>query len=103
MTKSVQNHPGGLTNTPQHLVGQEPEVTEGRPMPGDSHHRQTGASTAPKGVDVADPHPSNEEHPYRGKHRDAAHPPEAKDYGANPARHDGTAPPRPHNVGSGAE
>jgi len=104
MTKPAQNHPGGLTNTPQHLVGEETEITEGRPVPGNAHHRQTGTGTAPEARDVADPHPANEEHPYRARHPGGAHPPdETKDYGANPAQHDGSAPARPHNAGSGPQ
>lgn len=56
----------------------------------------TGSGTGPN--DVADPHPSNEEHYDREKRPGGAHPP-AKDLGTNDAIHDGKAkrrpPPRP--------
>jgi hypothetical protein len=94
---------GAAVNTPQHLVGEQPAITEGRPdgkTGEEGKTRQTGVGTADPSVDVADPHPANEEHPYRARRPGGAHPP-AKDLGPNPAIHDGTAPKRPHNEGSG--
>jgi hypothetical protein len=89
-------------NTPQHLVGQDNSITEGRPekpSPANWHHNPAR--------EEADPHPSNEEHPY-----DAPRPGGAKgapsgaakgrtDIGPNPAAHDGKAPPPPDNADKG--
>jgi len=47
--------------------------------------------------DVADPHPSNEEHYDRVKHPGGANPPK-KDLGPNPSIHNGKAPKRPRNA-----
>ena len=99
------NTPGAPTNTPQHLVGEQPEIQEGRPSHLTGHEGktvQTGKGTTEPALDVADPHPANEEHPYREKKPGGADPP-AKDLGPNPAVHNGEAPKRPHNTGSGAE
>jgi hypothetical protein len=66
-------------------------------------HRQTGENTSPDPAnEVQDPHPSDEEHPYRERHPGGANPPRI-DIGPNPAAHNGTPPRRPHNAGSGPE
>ena len=61
---------------------------------------QTGPGTAPPNLDVADPHPSDEEP--EPPHPGGVHSPK-DDIGPNDAIHDGTPPPRPHNAGSGPE
>ena len=105
------NRSGAPTNTPQHILDNGTGITEGTPS-GDTAregaHRQTGANTAPPERDVTDPHPSDEEHPYREKEPGGANPPSDTprghvDNGPNPAVHTGTAPPRPHNAGSGPD
>ena len=106
------NRPGAPTNPPQHLFDNNTGITEGEPS-GDTAqegaHRQTGAGTSPDPADeIVDPHPSDEEHPYRAKYPGGANPPADTtrghvDNGPNPAIHDGTPPPRPHNRGSGPE
>ncbi|AKR55643.1 hypothetical protein XM25_07475 [Devosia sp. H5989] len=62
--------------------------------------RQTGPHTAPADRDVADPHPSDEEPQTDAPRPGGEHPPR-RDLGPNDAINDGTAPPRPHNAGSG--
>lgn len=52
----------------------------------------TGSKTGPH--DVADPHPSNEEHYDRQEHPGGATPPK-RDLGPNNAIHDGTPGKRP--------
>lgn len=83
------------TNPPQHMP---------RPVPPTKSPLETGVPTGPgtagRATDVADPHPDNEEHWRQERHPGGAHPPK-KDIGPNDAMHDGTAPPRPHNAGSG--
>jgi hypothetical protein len=94
---------GKMTNTPQHLVGEQPEIAEGVASgvdPG-KKTRQTGTGTSHTN-DVADPHPSDEEHYDLVRHPGGANPP-TKDIGPNPSKHQGAAPPRPHNAGSGPE
>ena len=59
----------------------------------------TGAGTSTTN-DVADPHPSTEQHYDRIKGPGGANPPK-KDLGPNPSIHNGTAPPRPKNVEGG--
>ena len=80
--------------------------TKGRDTtPSDAGHAgsaQTGQGTAPPELDVADPHPSDEGDPYDARRPGGTHPPK-KDIGPNPAAHDGEAPRRPHNAGSGPE
>jgi hypothetical protein len=92
-----------VTNTPQHLVGEQPEITEGIPSRTDPRKmtRQTGVGTSATN-DVADPHPSDEEHYDLVRHPGGANPP-TKDIGPNPSKHQGAAPPRPRNAGSGPE
>ncbi|RYE09783.1 MAG: hypothetical protein EOP22_08025 [Hyphomicrobiales bacterium] len=80
-------------NPRQHDFGE----AESPPAPVPSKHRQTGQGTAPPELDVADPHPSNEEHPYKARHPGGAHPP-IKDIGPNSAIHGGEPPPRPDNA-----
>jgi hypothetical protein len=98
------NEPGAPVNTPQHLVGQT-NAQEGTPS-GQTGSRastqQTGPRTAPREVDVADPHPADEGHPYDARHPGGTNPP-TKDLGPNPGIHNGTPARRPHNAGSGAE
>ena len=103
-----------LTNPPQHIFDNDTGIDDY--VPGaeaqtarEGAHRQTGDATAPPETDVADPHPSNEEHPYRRFDRRSTvgargeSPTVDTDIGPNPATHDGTPPPRPHNAGSGPE
>lgn len=52
-----------------------------------------------EGVDAADPHPEQEGDPYNARKPVGQHPPDlAKDIGPNPAKHNGSAPSRPHNA-----
>ena len=106
------NRPGAPTNTPQHLFDNGTGITEGVPSgrtAREGAHRQTGAGTSPDPDNEAvDPHPADEEHPYRearpggaGSHGHLLKGNE--EIGANPARHDGNPPPRPHNRGSGPD
>ena len=53
----------------------------------------TGEGTGPR--DVADPHPSNEEHYDKQVHPGGANPPPAGDLGPNNAIHDGKPKRRP--------
>lgn len=62
----------------------------------------TGEGTAPKN-DVADPHPSTEEHYDQIERPGGARAPKGSDVGANSYAHDGKAAPRPKNKGSGPE
>ncbi len=99
------NRPGARTNPPQHLLDGGVDIDE----------RSLGATVptpfAAPAIDPAlpsDPHPAEEEHPYRARHPGGANPPVNApegdhDVGPNPALHDGTAPPRPHNAGSGPQ
>jgi hypothetical protein len=87
-----QNRPGGPTNLPQH----SPDEAGGRPPPVRSKHAQTGTGTSDQN-DVADPHPSTEEHYDRVRHPGGAHPPR-KDLSTSVGRHDGSAPPPPDNA-----
>jgi hypothetical protein len=113
------NRPGAPTNPP-HTAREGTDISEGRPdsLPRartDGHtahegaHRQTGDNTSPDPAEslppghdpgVTDPHPSDEEHPYRAKPPGGTNPPKA-DIGPNPAAHDGTPPPRPDNADNG--
>ena len=94
------NRPGAPTNPPQHLVSEEPEVTQEehlqvRPLLSE----QTVEGTAPPDRDVADPHPADEEHYGRIPHPGGANPPPPNlDMGADPEKHDGAAPPAPANA-----
>ena len=86
--------------TPERDAYNTPKPAEG---PG---HRQTGVETAPPEMDVADPHPSEEGHPYDAPDPggDTAPPTEVEkgraNIGPNPAVHDGEAPPRPKHSGT---
>jgi len=63
-----------------------------------------GSGSSYQGLDPADPHPSVEGNPYGAKRPGGANPPApGTDIGPNPSKHNGSAPPRPHNAGSGAE
>jgi hypothetical protein len=62
----------------------------------------TGVRTARKN-DVADPHPSTEEHYDQIERPGGVKPPKGSDTGVNSYAHDGKAPPRPKNRGSGPE
>jgi hypothetical protein len=89
-------------SSPSHRTG----GTDGNAVTGKEKIRQTGRGTAPHNLDVADPHPSDEEHPYKAPQGGDASPPPDTDIGndnigPNPSRHDGSAPQRPHNRGSG--
>ena len=109
-SNSSINRPGAPTNPPQHLFAAPvreqgatvPTSREGIALPTGENTSPDPAEGLPPGHDpgVADPHPSNEEHPYRGKDPDGANPPKP-DIGPNPAAHDGTPPPRPDNAAHG--
>ena len=104
MTDKVRhNEPSAPVNTRQHLVGQQPDVTEGAPKAPAQASVEAHEETM-QGLDPAAPHPAEEGKPYAARHPGGAHPPSPnKDLGPNPAVHDGEAPPRPHNAGSGPE
>jgi hypothetical protein len=105
MSTPPLNRPAGAINPPQHLFDEQVPVAE----------RSLGAgavpAAAPRPADAAlpaDPHPADEEHPSLAPHPGGANPPVNSpegdhDMGPNPALHDGFAPPRPHNAGSGPE
>mgnify|MGYP004514704739 CR=1 FL=1 len=57
----------------------------------------SGEGTAPPNIDVADPHPADEDHYDRQKHPGGDHAPH-HDIGQNSYINDGTAPPKPRNV-----
>ena len=81
-------------NPPQHSAGDYGATT-----PSDKHREgvQTGAGTG--GVDdVVDPHPSDEEHPYREARPGGANPPRDTTQKANPHTHTGKPPRRPKNA-----
>jgi len=79
-----QKRPGRLTNTPQHNVG---AYGEGR-----SEER------APDGLPTwADPHPPEEEKPYRAPHPGGVHSRHDMNR-VNDAVTDGTPKPQPHNA-----
>lgn len=63
-----------------------------------TRHRQT-KGPAPTERDVADPHPSNEEHPYRARNPGRPNRPvEDRVIGPNNRIHDGNPQPRPRNA-----
>jgi hypothetical protein len=62
----------------------------------------TGGGTANKN-DVADPHPSTEEDYDKIPRPGGTKTPEGPDIGPNSYAHDGKAPPRPKNEGSGPQ
>lgn len=97
MTKA--NSPGAPVNPPQHTAD-ERELPPGGDLDRTRwKHRPTGADTAPPGRDVADPHPSDEEHYDRVPHPGGSHAPsEPRVIGPNPHIHDGSPPPRPRNA-----
>jgi hypothetical protein len=105
MDTSKSSRAGKLTNPPQHILDNGTGIAEGLPSgetAKEGAHRQTGVGTAPADLDVSDPHPSDEEHPYRERHPGGANPP-TTDIGPNPAAHDGEPARRPRNAGSGPE
>ena len=59
----------------------------------------TGEGTAASN-DVADPHPSTEEHDDLIPRPGGTKPPKGPDIGPNSYAHDGKAPPRPQNAGA---
>ena len=61
------------------------------------HGLPTGKGTAPKTRDVADPHPSDEEHYTRERHPGGARPPRQPASGAEKT-HTGKPPKRPKNA-----
>jgi len=102
MTKVVHNGPGAPVNQPQHLVGDEgnpPNPISGQVV---GAAPQSAPHEGPQGMDATDPHPAEEGHPYDSRHPGCQRP-STKDIGPNPAAHNGSAPRRPHNAGSGAE
>ena len=93
------NRPGAPANPPQHILDERLLPPGGDIDRTEWKHKQTGEGTAPLERDVADPHPSDEEHPYRERHPGGAHPRnEDRDIGPNSAAHDGTPKPRPRNA-----
>lgn len=86
-----QNRPGGPTNYPSKSA----EARGHRLRPGSV---ETGRGTGDE-REVADPHPSNEEHYDRIRHPGGAKPPnETRDLGKNTWAHEGTPQPRPRNA-----
>jgi hypothetical protein len=82
------------TNPPQHSAGDYGALPVDKPV---REGLPTGAGTG--GVkDVADPHPADEEHPYRAKHPGGAAPPRDTTQKVNPYTHTGTPPRRPKNA-----
>ena len=102
MTSVRYNQPGAPANPPQHLPGDEGDPDNRPPGQGAGNAASPGPHVGPQGLDPADPHPPEEGDPYNARHPKGAKPP-PKDIGPNPAVHNGSAPPRPHNTGSGAE
>jgi len=102
MTTVRHNQPGAPTNTPQHLPGDQGQPPNPTPGQGAGNAAAPGSHNGPQGLDASDPHPAEEGHPYDARHPGGANPP-TKDIGPNPAVHDGSAPARPHNAGSGSE
>ena len=101
--KIHHKEPSALLNTPQHSIGQQPNVPAGPPETADQATAD-GSEETMQGLDRADPHPAEEGKPYAARHPGGAHPPSpTKDVGPNPAVHNGEAPSRPHNAGSGPE
>ena len=111
------NRPGAPAKPPQHILTQDELPPGGDTDRTGSKHRQTGEDTAAPGSDVADPHPSDEEHPYRARNPGRATPAvgphghgregqsaedigpvEAGDIGPNSSAHDGTPKPPPRNA-----
>src|SRR5437868_12460737 len=93
------NVPGGTTNTPQHLVGEGPDIRKDAAAVPRGHERktqQTGQGTVDPSIDVADPHPADEGNPYR-EHRPGGANPPTRDLGPNPAIHSGEAARRSSN------
>ena len=94
------NSPDGPRNTPQHIFDQQRLPQGGDVEPPRWKHRQTGRGTSPD-RDVADPHPSDEEHPYRADAPGrAGRPSESRQVGPNSRIHDGRPQPRPKNAES---
>jgi hypothetical protein len=62
----------------------------------------TGEGTVVKN-DVADPHPATEEDYDKKPRPGGTTPPKGPDIGPNSYAHDGKAPPRPKNEGSGPQ
>jgi hypothetical protein len=100
------NRPGAPANPPQHLFDEGYGLEDGRPealTEQNWHHQQTGPGTAPPGLDVADPHPSDEGDPYAAPNPggDAMPPSDTqvphKNIGPNPERNSGHAPAGPQH------
>lgn len=90
------NEPGAPTNPPQQILDEQPLPEGGDVDRGTWRHRQTGTGTAAPALDVADPHPSDEEQYGRIRRPGGARPPrETVDIGANAWAHDGNPIPRP--------
>lgn len=100
MTNVRHNKPGAPTNTPQHLPDDQDRPLNPSSGQGAGNAASLGPHEGAQGLDPADPHPAEEGHPYDARHPGGANPP-TKDIGPNPSVHSGTAPPRPHNAGSG--
>lgn len=82
------------TNPPQHSAGDY-----GTPPIAAPHREgiQTGVDTGGSN-DVVDPHPSDEEHPYREARPGGARPPKGTTQKVNPHTHTGKPPRRPKNA-----
>lgn len=99
MASIKYNEPGAPTNPPQHSLDGQRLPPGGDVDRGTWKHRPTGEGTAPPERDVADPHPSDEEHYGRIHHPGGVHAPnESRDIGRNSWAHDGTPGPRPRNA-----
>jgi hypothetical protein len=100
MTNVRHNEPGAPTNTPQH-PGDQGDPDNRLPGQGAGNAAPPGPNEGPQGLDPADPHPAEEGDPYDARHPRAK--PPTENIGPNPAAQKGTAPPRPHSAGNGAE
>jgi hypothetical protein len=85
------NSPGAPANQP-HTAREGTAISDYHPV-------QQGADTAPP-VEDADPHPSDEGHPYDGDPHPGT-PPRYLDIRPNPDIHTGTPEPRPDNADHG--
>ncbi|HHY48538.1 MAG TPA: hypothetical protein GYA10_02160 [Alphaproteobacteria bacterium] len=90
------NEPGAPTNIPQQILDERPLPSGGDVDRGTWLHRPTRSGTTAAGLDVADPHPSDEERYGLIQRPGGARPPRlALDIGPNPWAHDGNPIPRP--------
>jgi hypothetical protein len=87
------NRQGAPANPPQHSA--DDYGATGGPKPS-RDGLSTGVGTSD--ADVSDPHPSDEEHPYRERRPGGTNPLEGTTQRVNSHTHTGKAPPRPKNA-----